>query len=124
MVMYQRASSLETMKNINYGDEFLVNGNPDDGPYDLLLDIQAIGDILFTHNDGPSEIHFYDMEQVGTYVTNDPDELTTFETNDPEEKDNPGRRPVTNGITPSVPTEENDIFPPKQQADAPAEQEP
>jgi hypothetical protein len=42
MVMYQRASSLESMKNVNYGDEFLVNGNADDGPYDLLLDIQAI----------------------------------------------------------------------------------
>jgi hypothetical protein len=30
MVMYQRASSLESMKKVNYGDEFLVNGNADD----------------------------------------------------------------------------------------------
>lgn len=128
MIMYQRASSLESMKNVNYGDDFLVNGNPDDGPYDLLLDIQAIGDILFAHNDGPSEIHFYDMQQVGSYVTNDPDDLTPFETTNPEEKDRMWRLPVTSGVTPSVPEEAEDIFPPKQSWNeddsAPADQQP
>jgi hypothetical protein len=112
MVMYHRASSLESMKNVNYGDEFLVNGDPDDGPYDLLLDIQAIGDILFTHNDGPSVIHFYDMDQVWTYGTNDPERITSFETNDPKEKERTERRPVTSGVTPSVPQEAQQIFPP------------
>jgi hypothetical protein len=114
MIMYQRASSLERMKNLNYGDEFLVNGNADDGPYDLLLDIQAIGDILFAHNDGPSEIHFYDMQQVSSYVTNDPDELTPFETINPEEKDRMSRFPVTIWVTPTIPKQVQGVFPPKQ----------
>lgn len=113
LVMYQRASTLETMKNVNYGDDFLANANPDDGPYDLLLDIQAIGDVLFAHNDGPSEIHFYDMEPVGSYVKNDPDKLTTFKPTDPDARDRVDRFPATNGVTPSVPLEAKDLVPPE-----------
>lgn len=113
MIMYQRASSLETIKNINYGDEFLANGSPDDGPYDILLDIQSIGDVLFTHNDGASEIHFYDMQPVWSYVTNDPDEITPFVPEKPKELDRTARFPVTNGITPAIPKDVVPVFPPK-----------
>jgi hypothetical protein len=54
------------------------------------------------------------MQQVGSYVTNDPDKLTPFETNSPEDIERTERWPVTNGVSPSVPTDAQNIFPPKQ----------
>jgi len=54
------------------------------------------------------------MQQVGSYVTNDPDKLTPFETNSPEDVDRTERWPTTNGVSPSVPKDAQNIFPPKQ----------
>lgn len=110
-IMYQRATTMERMKNINYGDDFLLNAKAEDSPYDLLLDVEAIGDVLFAHNDNPSEIHFYDMQPEGSYVYNDPDKLTPYPKKDPEKEERMDRIPVTNGITPTVPKEENPIYP-------------
>ena len=72
--------SLETIKNINYGDDLLLNGKHDDGPFDLLADIETIGDVLFAHNDDPSEVHFFSMQPPESYVDNDPNETTPYQT--------------------------------------------
>lgn len=69
-------STVEIMKNNNYGDEIFVNGTLDDSPYDLLYTIEEIGDILFAHNDDASEVHYYNFEEVNTIIPgiNDPRE--------------------------------------------------
>ena len=40
-------SRQNTLDNANHGDDMFFNGTLDDSPFDLLLDIQLIGDILF-----------------------------------------------------------------------------
>ena len=112
-IMYQRASTLERMKNVNYGDEFLLNARPEDGPFDLLLDAEAIGDVLYAHNDNPAEIHFYDMQSLGNYVFNDPDKLTPYPEKDPKKEERIDRLPPTNGISPRVPETATDSYPQK-----------
>lgn len=98
--MQMRASSHESMRDANFGDELFVNGNAVDSPYDLLVDIEKIGDLLFSHNDDPAEIHFYDMVPKADYVDNDPNELTPYETEQPwwEEDDLSKRRVPSIGI--------------------------
>lgn len=118
-IMYGRTSTLEHIKNYNYGDDFLVNAKPEDGPFDLLLDIEAIGDVLFAHNDNPSEIHFYDVQPFDTYVYNDPSALTPYPLQDPHEQTREERLPPTNGVTPTVPDETVDTYPPVTPANPP-----
>lgn len=110
-VMYQRTSVLQTMKTINYWDDFLYNANAEDGPFDLLLDTQAIGDILFTQNDWPAQVSFYDNQPTSSYVNNDPKALSWFASVDPSKQSRLDRLPVTNSIAPSVPVKTTWTFP-------------
>jgi len=119
-IMYSRTSTLEHIKNYDYGDDFLVNAKPEDGAFDLLLDVEAVWDVLFTHNDNPAEIHFYDMQPFDSYVYNDPNALTPYPLQDPHEQTREGRLPVTNGVTPTVPQEITDSYPPPTPAIPPS----
>jgi hypothetical protein len=110
-VMYQRTTVLDTMKTINYWDDFLYNAKAEDGPFDLLLDVQAIGDILFTQNDWPSQVSFYDSKPTSSYVNNDPKALSWFSSLDPSTQKRLDRLPVTNSIAPSVPEKTTGTFP-------------
>lgn len=75
----QVARAQLTLNGTNYGDELLSNANVEDGPYDLLHDVESIGDLLFAHNDPASEIHFYNMQPLENFVDNDPLEITPHE---------------------------------------------
>ncbi len=72
----KRAHAEQTLNSTNYGDELLSNANNEDGPFDLLADIESVGDLLFAHNDPASEIHFYDMQPLENFVDNEPLEVT------------------------------------------------
>jgi hypothetical protein len=104
-MMSVSVSTISAMKDINYGDDMLINAKRDDGPFDLLQDIEQIGNLLFAHNDPPTEIHFYDVQTPSSYVDNDPDVITPYATEVPNaDEDDPIRRiPATNGIDPDFP---------------------
>lgn len=110
-VMYQRTSVLDTMKMMNYWDDFLVNAKAEDWPFDLLLDVQAIGDILFTQNDWPSQVSFYNSQPTASYVNNDPKALSWFVSVDPSSQTRLDRLPVTSSISPAVPEKTTGTFP-------------
>lgn len=113
MIMYERTRTLESMKNLNYGDELLANAKQDDGPFDLLADVEAIWNILFSHNDPPAEIHFYTVEPLDGYVSNDPDKLTPYPLRNPEDEERLDRLPPTAWRSPTIPQDSDDIYPPE-----------
>lgn len=75
--------SIDTLMNINSSDDMFLNADLNDSPYDLLSDVRAIADILFVHNDPPSETHFYNMQELENFVSNDPDQVTPYKTEKP-----------------------------------------
>lgn len=50
-----------SLDSANHGDDIFYNGSLDDSPYDLLLDMQLIGDVLFKSNVQAPQIIFYDF---------------------------------------------------------------
>ena len=99
------SSSIETLMDINSGDDMFLNGDMNDGPYDLLSDVRAIADILFVHNDPPSETHFYNMKVLEDFVSNDPDQVTPYDVEKPNRTGDKAllRLPASSGVSPSFP---------------------
>ena len=44
-----------------YGEDLFANGNSEDSAYDIMIDIQNIGNLLFTSFIGPKETLFYKL---------------------------------------------------------------
>ncbi len=55
------AAKKNTMDAANRGDDIFYNGSLDDSPFDLLLDMQMIGDVLFKSNTAAPEVILYDF---------------------------------------------------------------
>jgi|GEM_PF-6358549 len=51
----------QTLDAANHGDDIFYNGSLDDSPYDLLLDMQLIGDVLFKSNTAAPQVILYDF---------------------------------------------------------------
>lgn len=49
------------MDAANRGDDIFYNGTLDDSPYDILLDMQLIGDVLFKGNTAAPQVILYDF---------------------------------------------------------------
>ncbi len=61
-VLFQSYNLLDkAMKDTNFGDDLLVNGTLDDGPYDLLIDVYDINKLLFEGKkvEFPGIVKFY-----------------------------------------------------------------
>lgn len=60
---YQKTSSIisnmTSLSTTAVGNDIYYNGTLDDSPFDLLVDIQAIGDILFAQNEKTDSMLFY-----------------------------------------------------------------
>ncbi len=112
--MQMRTSAIESLKDTNFGDELFANAEPTDAPYDLLVDIEQIGDLLFSHNDDPSEIHFYSMVPKTDYVDNDPNAITPYITKQPwrEEEDRTKRRVPSIWVPLELPKLPEGTYPP------------
>lgn len=54
-----------TIDAANRGDDMFYNGSLDDSPFDLLLDMQMIGDVLFKSNTAAPQVILYDFPWVG-----------------------------------------------------------
>ncbi len=129
-----RMTTIESLRDSNFGDELFANGEPTDAPYDLLVDVEQIWDLLFTHNDDPAEIHFYSMLPREQYVDNDPSAVTPYETEQPwrDQDDRTKRRVPSIGIPLQLPelpewtyppSDDLPVTPPTQEAlEAPAQQ--
>ncbi len=129
-----RMTTIESLRDSNFGDELFANGEPTDAPYDLLVDVEQIWDLLFTHNDDPAEIHFYSMLPRSEYVDNDPSAVTPYETEQPgrDQDDRTKRRVPSIGIPLQLPelpegtyppSDDLPVTPPTQEAlEAPAQQ--
>ncbi len=52
-------SSVVSLGTTTVGNDIYYNGTLDDSPYDLLVDIQHIGDILFATNEQTDKVLFY-----------------------------------------------------------------
>jgi hypothetical protein len=100
-----RGDVLRSMENANYGDDLFANGREDDAPYDILTDIQKIGDIMYGHNDPATEIHFYDVRPLNSYKRADPLLEADYKQEIPKPTpQNPLKHlPGSNGVSPSFP---------------------
>jgi hypothetical protein len=54
-----------TLAQDNVGEDLFRNGNPDDSDFDLLVDINTLGDIMFTSFKKAPEIAFYRLPSAG-----------------------------------------------------------
>lgn len=50
---------MTSLASTNVGNDIYYNGTLDDSPYDILVDIQNIGDVLFSNNEQTDNIIFY-----------------------------------------------------------------
>lgn len=50
-----------TLDSANHGDDMFYNGTLDDSPFDLLVDMQKIGDLLFVSNTEAPQVTLYDF---------------------------------------------------------------
>jgi len=109
-----KMTTIESLRDSNFGDELFANWEPTDAPYDLLVDIEQIWDLLFTHNDDPAEIHFYKMLPWSEYIDNDPNALTPYETEQPgwDQDDRTKRRVPSAGIPLQFPELPEWTYPP------------
>lgn len=100
-----RSELLNSLEDTNYGDDLFANRKQDDAPYDLLYDIERIGNILYSHNDPATEIQFYDLRPVASYQQDSPLIEKDYETKIPTPtQQNPfAQLPLTNGVTPVIP---------------------
>jgi len=100
-----RSDALNTLEDPNYGDDLFANKKQDDAPYDLLYDIERIGNILYSHNDPATEIQFYDLRPIDSYKQASPLIEKDYETKIPTQtpNNNLAQLPLTNGVTPVVP---------------------
>jgi len=67
---YQFLSSSFLTTNIsqdNYGEDLFRNGDPDDSQFDLLVDIQSIGNLFFTTFQSAPQALFYKLPQRSSY---------------------------------------------------------
>lgn len=64
------AGFLHTFDQDNFGEEYFQNGSLDDSEYDLLIDIQTIGDIMFESNKQTEELIFYRLPKVNRSSSN------------------------------------------------------
>jgi len=122
------SSIKQTNKNNNYGDEMFINWTLDDSPFDLLVTIGDIWDILFAHNEKPSRMQYYDNDPYEFYETSwdnalawdivdvDPDVLEEYPTQDPNEQTNNERLPLTSWVTPAIPDWPTNTYTPPQTA--------
>ena len=99
--MRLKLSSLATLQDINYGDDMFINADEEDSPYDLLIDVEVIGNVLFAHNDPASEIHAYSILPWETYVDNDPTLVTPYNA-EPPTGNNLEVLPPSNGYDPQI----------------------
>lgn len=56
---YNMLSKSTSLADSTLGTDIYANGTLDDSPYDILYDIQKIGDVLFTNNEKTSQTLFY-----------------------------------------------------------------
>lgn len=56
---YSKATAMTSLASTNVGNDIYYNGTLDDSPYDILVDIQNIGDVLFSNNEQTDNIIFY-----------------------------------------------------------------
>jgi hypothetical protein len=100
-----RADALNSLEDTNYGDDLFANRKQDDAPYDLLYDIERLGNILYNHNDPATEIQFYDLRPVENYKNDTPLLEKDYETKIPTPTtQNPlAHLPASNGVVPSIP---------------------
>lgn len=52
-------STTTSLASVNAGTDIYYNGTLEDSSYDLLVDIQRIGDIMFTNNEQTEKTLFY-----------------------------------------------------------------
>ena len=51
----------------NFGSNYFQNGTLDDSDYDLMLDIKAVGELMFEWFEPPVEVLFYRMPEMSVY---------------------------------------------------------
>lgn len=62
-----RIESLATLPHLNVGDDVLVNAQLEDGPFDLLHDIEMINQIMFTNPNSAAPVDMYNIKNPNQY---------------------------------------------------------
>ena len=62
---YTNKLMLSSMTQTNFGEDFFRNGTLEDSPFDLLYDIQQVGNVMFEWFKEMPAVLFYQLPQVG-----------------------------------------------------------
>jgi hypothetical protein len=60
----QNKNNLQSFNQNNFGDDLFWNGSLDDSDYDLMIDINNIGDLFFQSFKPVTEIVFYSLPNI------------------------------------------------------------
>ncbi|MBU0626194.1 hypothetical protein KKG31_07740 [Patescibacteria group bacterium] len=55
----------QTLEQVNFGDDMYINATLDDSDYDLLIDIEKIGNKFFDSFTSPVQTMFYELPNIG-----------------------------------------------------------
>lgn len=57
-------TNIATMKQSTYGDNIFIDGKEENSPFDLMVDIDRIGQVLFKNHKARPEITFFEMPDI------------------------------------------------------------
>ena len=63
-LLEQNTKDMQTFNQDNYGEDMFINGSTDDSNYDLIIDIDRIGNLLFNSFKAPTETLFYKFPKI------------------------------------------------------------
>lgn len=107
-ITYQQTSSHKKITSTNYGEAIFYNGTEQDAPYDLMKDVEDIGDALFRENISVIAAQVYNLPD-GLWQSDlpppDPSALKTDETIDPQDMARQDRYTPSQWVPPELPEE-------------------
>lgn len=59
-------ANIATMHQTTYGDNVFIDGNEENAPFDLMVDVERIGQVLFKDSKSRPEMVFFDLPDVST----------------------------------------------------------
>lgn len=107
-VSYQQTSTHKKMKSANYGEAIFYNGVEQDWPYDLMKDVEDIGDALFRENTPVVATEVYNLPdgvRTSDAPAPDPSELEVDDAINPQDMERQERYAPSQWVPPELPDE-------------------
>jgi len=105
-IVKQYAQLVQPMSQQSYGSQRYENGTLDDSSFDLLVDIEAIGNILFSNNKPTPQTYFFEFPQTKNIGQSTNPLLKKNIEDDPKKDPDPSAPSTLSPILPPQPTDE------------------